>query len=66
MYADDTKIWLQLTECNDHLKQQNDIDYLLDWSVRNKIKFHSLKYKVFIASRFNPPLVDFLPCIQAF
>ena len=66
MYADDTKIWRQLTEYNDHLQLQKDIDYLLDWSVRNKMKFHPLKCKVLMVSRFNPPLVDTLPCIQFF
>ena len=66
MYADDTKIWRQMAGYNDHLQLQKDIDFLLDWSIRNKMKFHPSKCKVLMISRFNPPLVDELPCIQYF
>ena len=66
MYADDTKIWRQVSNYNDHLKLQGDINYLLEWSIRNKMKFHPSKCKVLMVSRFNPPLVDVLPCIQFF
>ena len=30
------------------------------------MKFHPSKCKVLMVSRFNPPLVDILPCIQFF
>ena len=66
MYADDTKIWRQVCKYNDHLKLQEDINYLLEWSIRNKMKFHPSKCKVLMVSRFNPPLIDILPCIQFF
>ena len=66
MYADDTKIWREMAEYNDHLKLQSDIDYLIDWAVRNKMKFHPSKSKVLMVSRFSPPLVDVLPCVQFF
>ena len=35
--ANDTKIWRQMKNCDDHLTLQADIDYLLDWA-NNKIK----------------------------
>ena len=54
MYADDTKIWRQINEYDDHLQLQKDVNYLLDWSVRNKMKFHPSKCKVLMISRFNP------------
>ena len=66
MYADDTKIWRQINEYDDHLQLQKDVNYLLDWSVRNKMKFHPSKCKVLMISRFNPPLLDVLPCVQFF
>ena len=59
MYADDTKIWRQVSRYNDHLKLQGDIDYLLEWSIRNEMKFLPSKCKVLMVSRFNP-------CIQFF
>ena len=66
MYADDTKIWKQMAGINDHLQLQKVIDYLLDWAVKNKIKFHPSKCKVLMVSRFNPPPIDALPFIQFF
>ena len=66
MYADDTKIWRQVASFSDHLKLQEDINFLLDWSVRNKMKFHPSKCKVLMVSRLNPPLLDVLPFIQFF
>ena len=66
MYADDTKIWRQIDSYDDHIIIQRDIDYLLDWAIRNKMKFHSSKCKVLMVSKFNPPLIDVLPCIQHF
>ena len=32
MYSDDTKIWRQINEYDDHLQLQKDVNYLLDWS----------------------------------
>ena len=43
-----------------------DIDYLVDWALRNKMKFHPSKSKVLSISLFRPPLVDILPNIQYF
>ena len=35
MFADDTKIWRQVSKYNDYLKLQEDINYLLEWSIKN-------------------------------
>ena len=43
-----------------------DIDYLLDWDIRNKMIFHQSKCKVLPISTFRPPLIDALSCIQYF
>ena len=64
MYADDTKIWRYMESYDDHLTLQKDINYLLDWSIRNKMKFNLAKSKVLMVSRFIPPLIDVLPGVQ--
>ena len=64
MYADDTKIWRSINEECDHVILQRDIDYLLDWAVQNKMKFHPAKCKVLMVSHVQPPLIDILPEIQ--
>ena len=66
MYADDTKIWRKMETYEDHVTLQKDIDYLYDWSIRNKMKFHPSKTKVLMVSRFNPPFIDILPFVQFF
>ena len=64
MYADDTKIWRQMDSYDDHITLQLDIDYLHDWSLNNKMKFHPSKCKVLMVSKFNPPLINDLPFVQ--
>ena len=54
MYADDTKIWRNIIENDDHLILQRDIDYLFDWAIRNKMRFHPSKCKVLMVSKINP------------
>ena len=51
MYADDTKMWREINEENDHHILQKDIDYLLDWALRNGMKFHPLKCKALMVSK---------------
>ena len=46
MYADDTKIWREITCDQDQCILQRDIDKLHEWSVNNKMKFHPDKCKV--------------------
>ena len=64
MYADDTKIWRVIHGENDHIILQRDIDYLMDWALRNKMNFHPSKCKALMVSHTKPPLVDILPEIQ--
>ena len=64
MYADNTKIWRRMINCDDHLTLQADINYLLDWALQNKMIFHPSKCKVLMVSRYNLPLFDVLPFIQ--
>ncbi|MCP4456951.1 MAG: reverse transcriptase family protein, partial [Cytophagales bacterium] len=66
MYADDTKIWREMHCEVDFIALQNDINYLLDWAVRNKMKFHSSKCKVLSICSSKPPLIDILPTVQFF
>ena len=66
MYADDTKIWRQMECLDDHITLQRDVNYLIDWSLRNKMNFHPSKCKVLMVSKFNPPLINELPCVQYF
>ena len=46
LYADDTKIWRSIIGENDNSCLQKDIDYLHDWCLKNKMKFHPDKCKV--------------------
>ena len=46
LYADDTKIWREISTIGDQQQLQHDINELYNWSVRNKIKFHPKKCKV--------------------
>ena len=64
MYVDDTKIWRQMEHHDDHLTLQQDVNYFIDWSIRNKMKFHLSKCKVLMVSKLSPPLIDVLPCVQ--
>ena len=66
MYADDTKIWREILNENDHILLQNDIDYLMDWALRNKMNFHPDKCKALMISNSRMPLLDILPEIQYF
>ena len=65
MYADGTKIWKEITEENaHHILQKDIIDYLLDWTLRNSMKFHPLKCKALMVSKCKMPLLNILPFIQ--
>ena len=41
LYADDTKIWREIICDNDQVILQNDVHRLSEWSVANKMNFHS-------------------------
>ena len=46
LYADDTKLYREIKNNEDHIKLQEDINKLNDWAVNNKMKFHPDKCKV--------------------
>ena len=56
LYADDTKIWRKIRNEKDHIKLQADINYLLMWSIRNKINFNFDKCKVLSINNKSSPL----------
>ncbi len=60
LYADDTKIWRKIFNQCDNDILQNDINYLNDWAIKNKMKFHFDKCKVLSISRSQPPLSPFI------
>ena len=66
LYADDTKIWREMATEEDHKTMQRDIDYLLDWALRNNMKFHPGKCKVLSVSKSQSPFIGILPFIQHF
>ncbi len=59
LYADDTKIWREINTLTDYNILQSDINYLNDWAVRNKMKFHLDKCKVISISLSHPPVNPF-------
>ena len=59
LYADDTKIWREITCENDQSILQQDIDSLYIWSIENKMKFHPNKCKVLAVT--NKRLTYHLP-----
>ena len=57
LYADDTKIWRSIKTGSDIDRLQKDIEYLHDWSLLNKMKFHPNKCKVLsVTGRMTEPL----------
>ena len=59
LYADDTKIWRQVTSLNDQYMLQNDIDALAKWANKNKMKFHPDKCKVVPIAPYGQGLRDY-------
>ena len=63
LYADDTKIWREITSWNDHQILQNDINSLSQWAEQNKMKFHPHKCKALRVGRhglrFDEPIFPF-------
>ena len=64
LYADDTKISRPIIYESDNLCLQKDIDYLHDWSIRNKMKFHPKKCKVLSVAITRPIFCGVLPFTQ--
>ena len=54
LYADDTKIWRNILSESDNIVLQNDVNYLNNWSIENKMCFHPKKCKVVsVAHRYS-------------
>ena len=64
MYADDTKIWREIVCEEDHHVLQRDIDSLMDWALKNCMKFHPSKCKVLMVNKSKLPLLNILPFVQ--
>ena len=55
LYADDTKIWRNIVNYDDHEALQKDISSLLAWANANKMKFHPTKCKILSLTYKLPP-----------
>ena len=66
MRADDTKIWRNIRSWNDHNILQKDISALYDWSVKNKMKFHTDKCKVLAIAPTGKGIDNYLDQIFPF
>ena len=60
LYADDTKIWREITRYEDHFVLQSDINKLYAWSLDNKMIFHPSKCKV-VSETMRKNVLDNLP-----
>ena len=56
LYADDTKMWRKIRSQKDHIILQTGINYLLMWSINNKINFNFDKCKVLSINNKASPL----------
>ncbi len=64
LYADDTKIWRPIRGMADHIQLQNDIAYLDQWALDNKMSFHPQKSKVLSVCYKPPPFLGILPYLE--
>ena len=55
LYADDTKIWRNIVNYDDHEALQKDISSLLAWANANKMKFHPNKCTILSLTYKRPP-----------
>jgi hypothetical protein len=55
-YADDTKCFKRITNFNDCLALQSDLDLLCEWSVKWKLNFNALKCKLLSVTRNKNPV----------
>ena len=64
LYANDTKIWREITCDEDQVILQNDINNLYKWSVENKMNFHPSKCKVLAVTNkrltYSLPFYEFI------
>ena len=64
LYADDTKIWREISCDQDQIILQTDINKLYEWSITNKMNFHPDKCKVVAIT--NKSLIYPLPFYEHF
>jgi len=62
MFADDTKIYSVIQSFDDHLRLQNDIDRLLQWSHVWLLRFNIAKCKVMRIGNSAPFSYSMLDC----
>ena len=55
LYADDLKVWNQVTTTQDHIDMQASVDNLHNWALTNKMNFHPRKCQVI--STYSPRCV---------
>ncbi len=55
MYADGTKIWGEMHCETDFKAHQNEIDYLLNWAIQSKMKFHPKRVRSCQSARVSHP-----------
>ena len=60
LYADDTKIWIEINCYEDHFVLQSDIYSLYAWSIENRMTFHPSKCKV-LSVTMQRNILDNLP-----
>ena len=65
MYADDTKIWREISTQDDCWILQRDINQLLHWATTNKMVFHPSKSKVLSITNSNNSDNSFIYSIGA-
>lgn len=46
IYAGDTKIFMEVSELNDCMKLQNDLEVIYDWSIENRLPLYKNKTKI--------------------
>ena len=54
MFADDTKIWSQVGQSDNHTRLQEDLDRLVSWSLVWQLRFNADKCKVLHVGPNNP------------
>ena len=58
LYANDTKQWHRIVTPSDHESLQRDINALFQWSIENKMRFHTKKCKVLSINHFHYNLLS--------
>ena len=56
MYADDTKVFRKIVTVNDAIELQRDLDKMVEWSRKWKMKFNVLKCKLLTITRKVRPI----------